>query len=257
MKRYEGFLARRAAVVITSDFGRAEVLHERYGVDPVVVLNVPVVGQTYEPDEQFRKDRASRRTLPAHLSGHPRDEPGPARVDRGDARHCPSVGSRSSATARFAMTSRARISADDVLSERVTLFDAVPFKKLMRYTAAADIGVIPLVGSCLSYRLAAPNKLFEYMAVGLPVVATDLEEMRRYMLEERVGTLIAEPVTAESIAAAVLALLEGPESLEEIGARGRQAAIDRYSWTHERPKLVAAYARVPVRARGEAERERG
>ena len=246
MLRYERFFVRRAALVITSDFGRADVLRDRYGIDPVVVLNVPDIAHDFEPDPDFRsKVLGNGRYLLIYQGILVVNRGLPELVDA--MRLLPECRLAIVGYGALRDEIAARVAADDVLMARVTLVDAVPFETLMRYTASADIGVIPLIGSCLSYRLAAPNKLFEYMACGIPVVATDLEEMRRYIVEEQVGTLIAEPVTPDSIAAAVRTLIEGPEPLSVVGARGRAAAQARYSWAHERPKLIEAYARVSVR----------
>lgn len=253
MKRYEGFFARRSEVVITSDYGRAAVLGERYGVDPVVVLNVPDLDQAPQGDSEWRSSvlgddkylliyqgiLLQNRGLPEMVAALEQlPEMRLAIIGYGPLRD---------ELASTIDASPAR--------ERIALLEAVPFEKLMSYTASADIGVIPLVGSCLSYRLAAPNKLFEFMAAGLPVVATDLEEMARYVREERAGSLIAEPVTADSIADAVRRLLADQEGLAAIGKRNRETALSCYVWAVERPKLVAAFEGIPLR--GDAKRREG
>ncbi len=133
------------------------------------------------------------------------------------------------------------------LGDRVRVFDAVPQETMLRYTASADIGVIPIVGSCLSYVYAAPNKLFEDMMVGVPVVATDLPDMAAVVTAERVGALIADPTDPASIAAAVRSLLDGDEPLTTIGARARKAALARHNWEVEAPKLLAVYAQLASR----------
>jgi glycosyltransferase involved in cell wall biosynthesis len=239
-KAYEGFFVRRAAAVITSDEGRATVLAETYGIErPVVVRNVP------EPVEQVRPDEAFRTTA------------------LGDARYLliyqgifvPNRGLLELVEAMCELPEcalallgygqlRERIEtriAELGLADRVRVFDAVPQETMLAYTAAADAGVIPIVGSCLSYVYAAPNKLFEDMMVGVPVVASDLPDMAAVVTGERVGTLIADPTSPASIASAVRGLVHGTEPLAEIGARARQAALARHNWDVERPKLLAAW----------------
>ena len=65
------------------------------------------------------------------------------------------------------------------VAERVHLIGPVPLEALLSYTAQADIGVSLLEDSCENHRLALPNKLFEYLAAGLPVVVSNLPEAGR------------------------------------------------------------------------------
>lgn len=244
MKAYEGFFVRRADAVITSDLGRAEVIAKRYGIPlPAVVRNVPDLAEKPAPDEDFRARAlggsqylliyqgilAKNRGLPELVSAmHLLPECSLALVGYG----------------RIEQELRDQIAAEG-LSERVRVFDPVPFEQLMEYTAASDIGMIPLIGSCLSYVLAAPNKLFEYMLAGIPVAATDLPEMRRVMDAENVGALIGDPTSPDSIASAVRGLLDmGRPALEEMGERAAEAALARHTWHVERPVLLDAYARI-------------
>jgi glycosyltransferase involved in cell wall biosynthesis len=240
IRSYERFLCRRADAVITSDYGRADVMERLHGIPrPTVILNVPEIADALEPDLEWAADaRGDRRYLLIYQ--------GIVIVNRGipemiDAmRELPDC--RLAVVGSGSLLPKAKeqvVSAG--LEDAVRFYDPVPFATLMRYTAAADVGVIPLIGSCESYRTAAPNKLFEYMAAGIPVVATDLPDMARVVREARCGTLIAEPVTPASIVAAVRELLEGDESLEVVGERGRRAAAVCYNWDVERPKLLAVF----------------
>jgi glycosyltransferase involved in cell wall biosynthesis len=245
MKGYEGHYARKSAAVITSDIGRAEVLAQRYGVAPTVVLNVPEILQAPEPDLDFRaRALRGRRYLLMYQ--------GILLPNRGLLEMVDAM--RSLSECRFAIVGFGPLRPEieekierTGLADSVEVFDAVPFARLMRYTAAADVGMVPIVGACLSYRLAAPNKLFECMMAGVPVVASDLPDMARVVRTERVGTLIADPTDPASIVSAVRALIDGPESLAEIGRRARGAALARYNWEIERPKLLAVYEELVPR----------
>ena len=242
IRRYEGFFARRSTV-ITSDYGRADEIERLYGIGrPTVVLNVPDRADTLDPDLDFRTQGLGDRSVLLIYQGV-------VIPNRGLAEMVDAM--RELPECRLAIVGYGSLLeelksevAEKGLGDAVRFFDPVPFSTLMRYTAAADIGVIPLVGSCLSYRLAAPNKLFEYMMAGLPVVATDLPDMARVVRETRCGTLIEEPVTAASIAAAVRELLDGAEPRDDVAARGRAAALARYNWECESPELLRVFDRV-------------
>lgn len=242
MKRFEGFFARRSAAVITSDGGRADILAERYRIPrPAVVRNVPEDAGELEPDWDFREAAlGDGRYLLIYQ--------GVYSPNRGLLELIEAMGVLPEC--RLAFVGYGHGSMEEQMKERVRqlgvedrvrFFDAVPFDVMMRYTAAADIGVFPLVGSCLSYVYAAPNKLFEYMIAGLPVVVSDLPEMAAVVRAERVGELIEDPEDPASIARAVRTLIDGPEPLAEIGVRARQAARARHHWGIDKQVLLDVY----------------
>ena len=131
--------------------------------------------------------------------------------------------------------------AERGLQERAHVFEAVPYDTLIGYTAAADVGLVPIVGSCLSYVYAAPNKLFEYMMAGVPVAASDLPDMARVVKEARVGSLITDPTDPASIVSAVRTLVEGEEPLSAYGTRGQTAVRERFNWGLEKRTLITTY----------------
>lgn len=94
---------------------------------------------------------------------------------------------------------------------------------------------------------ALPNKLFEYMAAGLPVVASDFPYWRSLL--EPIGCAIwVDPTDPEQIATAVDDLLADAERAREMGRRGAAAVRERLNWEHEAPKLVELYRRLGVPA---------
>ena len=128
------------------------------------------------------------------------------------------------------------------LDDRVRFFGPIPNDELLYYTASADVGLCVIRGQSLSYRWSMPNKLFEYMMAGIPVVASDFEEMGRVVREEGVGT-VCDPDDPQSIAAAVRAIIDDPDAEARFRAATR-VAITRYNWDHEEQKLLALYRRL-------------
>ena len=98
------------------------------------------------------------------------------------------------------------------VADRVFFKDAVPQEELAFWTASADIGVIPYPNVDLNTYYCTPNKLFEYIQAGLPILANDLPELRRYVGETGFGVTVAMRKPS-AIAAALDAWLSDPAKL--------------------------------------------
>lgn len=94
-----------------------------------------------------------------------------------------------------------------------------------------------------AYTTALPVKLFEYMAAGIPVVASDFPLWRQIVTEAGCGLLV-DPLDAKAIAAAIDFLLANPDQAEMMGRNGRAAVEHRYSWTAEARTLRETYAAI-------------
>lgn len=105
----------------------------------------------------------------------------------------------------------------------------------------ARIGLVTLHPTP-SYRVCNPVKLYEYMAAGLPVVASDFPMWRQVVSEAECGLLV-DPLNAEDIAQAVKWLLDNPLEAERMGQRGHQAVTQQLNWCQEADKLLDMYAR--------------
>jgi len=127
---------------------------------------------------------------------------------------------------------------------RLHVLPAVPPGELLDWVAAADVVAMPIQPSTLNHRLTTPNKLFEAMAAGAPVVASDLPGMAPIVRETGCGVL-CDPTDPASIAAAVRTILDAPAG-ERAGYRERAlvAAHGTYSWEAQVEVLLAEYGRL-------------
>ena len=127
---------------------------------------------------------------------------------------------------------------------RIHVLPAVPPAELHDWVAAADVVAMPIQASTLNHRLTTPNKLFEAMAAGVPVVASDLPGMASIVMETGCGVL-CDPADPESIAAAIRSILDAsPDEREAYGTRGRRAADETYNWESQAALLFAEYGRL-------------
>jgi glycosyltransferase involved in cell wall biosynthesis len=94
-----------------------------------------------------------------------------------------------------------------------------------------------------NYTNSYPNKMFEYMAVGIPVVASDFPLWREIVNESGCGLLV-DPLDPRAIADAIAQLLDNPQEAEAMGQRGRRAVEGLYNWENEEKKLLALYEQL-------------
>lgn len=108
--------------------------------------------------------------------------------------------------------------------------------------AEAQLGFV-LLHPDPNYLFAYPVKMFEYMAAGVPVVASNFPLWRELVEESGVG-LVVNPLDTDAIANAIRLLCERPETAAQMGERGYKAATTQYNWTSEAKTLCTVYAQL-------------
>lgn len=137
--------------------------------------------------------------------------------------------------------------ASPELRGRVHLLAAVRPIELLDWVAGADVVAMPIQPTTLNHRLTTPNKLFEAMAAGVPVVASDLPGMAPIVRETRCG-LVVDPTDAAAIAAACREILDAPpDEGAEWRRRALAAAHETYNWENQADRLFAEYSRLTGR----------
>lgn len=125
------------------------------------------------------------------------------------------------------------------LYNRVIFYGRVPFEELKFLTMQADLGLSAEEDICLNYRYALPNKLFDYIHAGIPVLVSGLPEMKKIVTERQIGQLIADR-SPEKLAAQIREMLSDDELVKQW--RTNAAAIaNEYNWCKEKKKLIEIY----------------
>jgi glycosyltransferase involved in cell wall biosynthesis len=127
--------------------------------------------------------------------------------------------------------------------DRIVVLPPVAYGDLLPYTASADIGILLYRNDCRNNYYCAPNKLFEYMMMGLPVIAPDYPGMVPLVEGEEVG-LSVDPASPRAIAAAVNRLAADPQGRARMRDRGLRLSRDRYNWAVESTPLLQLYRRL-------------
>ncbi|HLO34785.1 MAG TPA: glycosyltransferase [Candidatus Deferrimicrobium sp.] len=144
-----------------------------------------------------------------------------------------------------------RLAADARFGGRLHVLDAVPSGDLGRWIASADVGVMVIQPSTLNHRLSTPNKLFECLAAGIPVVASDFPEMRSIVCDDPLGPLgeVCPPADPAAIARAIRSIIErSPDERTILRARCLAAAHGRWNWETEVAGLIALYSDLEAAA---------
>jgi glycosyltransferase involved in cell wall biosynthesis len=125
--------------------------------------------------------------------------------------------------------------------------DPVTPPELLAWVASADLGVMPNPGLTLNDQFSSPNKLFECLAAGTPVVASDFPTIHRIVLGDPDGPLggLCDPSRIDSIIDAILAIAHlQPARQQDLRERCLRATALRWNWDREADTLRALYRSI-------------
>ena len=124
----------------------------------------------------------------------------------------------------------ARVGAAD----RLHLVPPVPSHEVPSYLSQADVAVSPILGDSVSYDEALPNKLFEFLHAGLPMVVSDCRAVAQFVTEHGLGAVFRAG-DVDDLARGLRDVLADPPHPDTTDLRRE------YSWQGQEPHLVAVY----------------
>lgn len=230
--------------VVTVNDAVASELVRRYGIEPpTVVRNCP---PRWDPPEGFV---SPLRAAVAAAGGDPARPiviaHGTFQRDRGYEELLAATDSMSGLTIVFlgygALERRfSDVAASDRWRGRLIVLPAVPPDALPSWLAGADLGACLIQPTTLNHRLSTPNKLFEAIAAGLPVVAADLPAIAAVVRSSGAGVLV-DPTDKAAIHAAIAGLLDDSSERARLAGNARVAAAAELHWDHEVRSLMDLY----------------
>ena len=252
--RRERSWARRAAAVLTVNASLAEELERRLGIPrPAVVLNAQAPWTPPQP----RPDRIRNAlSLPAgtpiilYHGGFMRDRGLPEaiaaiRQPGLEKAHLVLMGSGPLEPEVVALA------AAPEQRGRLHVLPPVPPAELLEWVASADVGIMPNQPRTINERLSTPNKLFECLAAGTPVVSSDFPERRRIIAGDPDGPLgaLCDPTDPASIGAALRSILDlDPGAAADLRGRCLRATAERYDWETQFAVLLRVFGRISGRS---------
>ena len=244
-RNLEGSLISKADLVITINKGISEIIADRYGVaPPIVIMNCE---RDYQRDDaKLQTMRASYGFAPEHklvlfqgfLMRH-------RNIDT-LIKAMPLINDDNIVLVilgRGPDTQRLKAIAERLgLETRVRFLDYVPQDKLLDHTALADAGIIPYQPTSLNSLHCTPNKLFEFAVVKVPVIASPLPQIEAILLQHGIG-LTGNLGTPETTARLIEHFFSNFKTDPELQHR-LDIAAEVLSWKQESPKLLTAYAEL-------------
>ncbi len=138
-------------------------------------------------------------------------------------------------------------------SDVVTLLGTVPQAQAKNYLAACDAFLSPTKQNQDGSRFfGSPTKMFEYMSLGKPIIASDLEQLSELLYpalrindvdetcENKVGILVPADDVHGFISAAMILIKMNEVDREQLGNHARRKAIEQYSWQDHTKKIMDA-----------------
>ncbi len=126
--------------------------------------------------------------------------------------------------------------------EQIEIIGAVPHDQVAKYLDASDIALVCSLPLQMCMHMGS-NKMYEYMAAGLPIVASNFPVWKEFVEKNCYG-VCADPLDPRDIAEKIMFLLDNPSIAERMGKNGRRAVQEKYNWEIEGKKLVAVYNKL-------------
>jgi glycosyltransferase involved in cell wall biosynthesis len=155
-------------------------------------------------------------------------------------------------------TERYRALADGAgLGSRFHILDAVPPATQSSTSAGADVDVMVIQPTELNAVYSTPNKLFESLAAGVPVVSSDFPSRRRIIVDDPDGPLgvVCDPTDPEAIGQAIRSIVASDAAdRADLRRRCLRAAHERWNWETESEKLIQLYRQLGAPTRSDPRR---
>jgi glycosyltransferase involved in cell wall biosynthesis len=244
---YEWWLTRRAVALVTVNEGYASVLRRRLRPRRVTIVRNCPPRWTPAPGGSPLRDALGIPASQPLAMYHGMFSPNRGIEELVDAMLVPGLERLHVALLGFGSMrpELERLAGEPRFAGRLHVVGPASPEELLSWVAGTDVDVIALQHSTLNHWLCTPNKLWESLAAGVPVVVSDFPVMRRIVAADPSAPLGAtcDPASPASIAAAIRTLIEQPDATRgELRDRCLRAAHESWNWESESARLISLYS---------------
>jgi glycosyltransferase involved in cell wall biosynthesis len=128
------------------------------------------------------------------------------------------------------------------IKDNFKLYGSLPLTKGLKYSQNSKIG-LSVLKPITNYTQSYSTKIFEYMAIGLPVITSNFKLYKDIIDENNCGICV-DPENPNEIAKAIELILTNPEKAKEMGQNGSRLVKEKYNWNNEEFKLINIYKKL-------------
>ncbi len=237
-KKIERAIFPRLKYVYTVNASIAELYKNEYGKDIRVVRNIPIAKPQVVASRKELGLPEDRKIIVLQGAG--------INIDRGTEEAVEAMqyveGALFLIIGGGDVIDQLKARVDDLqLSDKVQFLGKKPYEVLMQYTAVADLGLTLDKDTNINYRYSLPNKLFDYIHAGIPVLASNLVEVRNIVKHYDVGDIALDhdPVV---LAKKITMMLSDEDTTKRWKNNAKKAARE-LTWENEEKELIKIYSK--------------
>lgn len=233
-KFFERWMIKGADLVITVNDSIAGLLRGAYGLSEVVVVqNLPDSVRAITPKDRSEIAQPHEHICILQGSG--------INVDRGAEELVEAFREVENAVLLIvgggdAIPDLKRRVADSRLENRVIFKPRMPYAEMMSYTALADLGFSLDKGNNVNYQFSLPNKIFDYAYAGVPVMATDLVEVRKVLETYKFGKVV-HSLEPSDLAGAINAFLQDAAT-RKVYRKNTEMVVKSLNWQSQFDRVL-------------------
>ena len=234
-KKIEAFIFPKLKCVFTVNDSIAKIYSKEYNIPVHVIRNVPAINfeNTFSINKKLLKIDDDAKIILMQGAG--------INIDRGAEEAVTAMQYVNNAILLIigdgdVLNKLKEITAHLKLNNKVFFIGKIPFEELNAYTKLADIGLSLDKNTNMNYRFSLPNKIFDYIHAGVPILASDVEEVRKIITNYQIGTFI-ENHSPQHIASVLNKLLANEAKLLEWKLNTIKAKAE-FNWESEEKKLM-------------------